>query len=383
MAAEDQDVAMADAPPPAPEVLVLPMVDERLLEDVKSMGFPELRARKALMAGSKNVETALDWLLNHEGDSNIDEAITLVPKGRTATGPVAVAKSIKCVETGRLFWTPAEAQFYAEKTGRTQFEETTEEKKPLTEEKKKQKIIELKALAAKRRAEREEVEKVQDVDAEKKRREQGQESIKTKEQLEKVKRLREIDSIKREKDAKKSERERLRAEIAKDKAERRARGGKLAGKLGVDGYAPSIDQNDSRRNDGVPEEEAEAPKIKIAKKDLTPVEQVDKAISTIQKYKAAGDGGTCLKTLGAYLQNALTKGDQDVKFRKIPLDNAAFKKRVSGLVGGIALLRAVGFTKDDKHLELTLAARDANRALLEATLVKLGAAHTAYCAGAC
>ena len=149
------------------------------------------------------------------------------------------------------------------------------------------------------------------------------------------------------------------------------------------GYAPSIDQNDSRRNDGVPEEEAEAPKIKIAKKDLSPVEQVDKAISTIQKYKAAGDGGTCLKTLGAYLRNALTKGDQDVKFRKIPLDNAAFKKRVSGLVGGIALLRAVGFTKDDTHLELTLAARDANRVLLEGTLVKLGAAHTAYCAGTC
>ena len=30
------------------------------------MGFPELRARKALMAGNKNVESALDWLLSHE-----------------------------------------------------------------------------------------------------------------------------------------------------------------------------------------------------------------------------------------------------------------------------------------------------------------------------
>ena len=74
---------------------------------------------------------------------------------------------------------------------------------------------------------------------------------------------------------------------------------------------------------------------------------------------------------------------QDEKYRKIPLDNAAFKKRVSGLVGGIALLKAVGFVKSETHLELPLAARDANKALLEETLAKLEKAHAAYCAGAC
>ena len=159
----------------------------------------------------------------------------------------------------------------------------------------------------------------------------------------------------------------------------------MAGKLGVDGYNPSIDQNDDRRNDACPtstEEPAPAP-APPKKVDLPPSEAVDKAISTIQKYKTAGDGGTCLKTLGAYLRNALNKGDQDEKYRKIPLDNAAFKKRVSGLVGGIALLKAVGFVKSETHLELPLAARDANRALLEETLAKLEKAHAAYVAGAC
>jgi hypothetical protein len=228
------------------------------------------------------------------------------------------------------------------------------------------------------------LEKVEDIDREKKRREQGQESAKTKEQLAKAQRLREIDRIKREKAAEKKERERLRAEIAKDKAERRARGGRLAGKLGVDGYNPSIDQNDERRNDACPTTDEPAPAPAPPKKvDLPPGEAVDKAISTIQKYKTAGDGGTCLKTLGAYLRNALNKGDQDEKYRKIPLDNAAFKKRVSGLVGGIALLKAVGFVKSETHLELPLAARDTNKALLEETLAKLEKAHAAYCAGAC
>ena len=35
------------------------MVDEKLLADVQAMGFPEVRARKALMSGKTNVEAAL------------------------------------------------------------------------------------------------------------------------------------------------------------------------------------------------------------------------------------------------------------------------------------------------------------------------------------
>ena len=176
----------------------------------------------------------------------------------------------------------------------------------------------------------------------------------------------------------------------------------------MDGYAPSIDQNDSRRDEGVPEGavDEDAPKAptkaapgrvdvaalnqgKVVSVDapkapeLPPPQAVDKAIKTIQKYKTAGDGGVCLKTLGAYVRNAATKGDQDPKFRTIPLENAAFKKRVAGLVGGVALLRAVGFAKDEAagKLELSLEKREANKALLAETLSKLEAAYAAYVAG--
>ena len=80
---------------------------------------------------------------------------------------------------------------------------------------------------------------------------------------------------------------------------------------------PSIDQNDERRNDACPTTDEPAPAPAPPKKvDLPPPEAVDKAISTIQKYKTAGDGGTCLKTLGAYLRNALNKGDQDENIGK-------------------------------------------------------------------
>lgn len=49
-------------------------------------------------------------------------------------------------------------------------------------------------------------------------------------------------STKQEKQAFEQERARLKAEIAKDKAERKARGGKLSTKLGVDGYKPAAAQ---------------------------------------------------------------------------------------------------------------------------------------------
>mmetsp|Transcript_19858 Transcript_19858/g.59112 ORF Transcript_19858/g.59112 Transcript_19858/m.59112 type:complete len:220 (+) Transcript_19858:759-1418(+) len=216
----------------------------------------------------------------------------------------------------------------------------------------------------------------------------------------KAARLREIDRVKREKQQEKKERERLRAEIAKDKAERRARGGKLAGKLGVEGYNATIDTNDARRDQGVPAEPPAAPaRVDVAQlakgkvvaegapkaPELPPPQAVDKAIASLQRYKTAGDGATALKTLGAYVRNALAKGDQDPKFRTIKLDNAAFKKRVSGLVGGVALLKAVGFVKDEGEgvLQLSLEARDANKALLEETVGKLEKGYNDYLAGKC
>ncbi|KAJ8603841.1 hypothetical protein CTAYLR_000282 [Chrysophaeum taylorii] len=358
------------------EELALPPVDEELLSKVKELGFEEVRARKALMSGANNVEAALQWCLDHAEDADIDDPIALVPKGRAPK----VARSIKCVATGRLFRSMEEAQAYAEKTGRTDFEECEEEKKLLTEEEKAKKVAELKALAAKRRAEREGVEKVEDIDREKQRREQGHKAGETREQLEKAQRLREIDRVKREKLAEKRERERLRAEIAKDKAERRARGGKLAGKLGVDGYQPAVDQNDDRRqldvsklNQGkiVPKggDDAESPAVKI-----------DKAIATLSKYKVGGAGGIALKTLAAYLKNAIEKGESDPKFLLVPTDGKAFRERLSQLVGSHALLKAVGFEKTDAGLQLTLETRESNLPLLKDTLAKLQQAHAAYLA---
>ena len=58
----------------------LPKVNETLLRRLKFMGYPELRARKALLAcAPKNVWSASEWLEAHKGDADIDAPIRRVP----------------------------------------------------------------------------------------------------------------------------------------------------------------------------------------------------------------------------------------------------------------------------------------------------------------
>lgn len=106
----------------AAEDMVPPAVDEALLAQAMELGFPELRARKALLAGSETADAVVEWCLAHGDDADIDDPIPLVPRSAAsapaAGGTGAAPKSWRCVETGRLFRTMEEVQMYAEKTGR-------------------------------------------------------------------------------------------------------------------------------------------------------------------------------------------------------------------------------------------------------------------------
>ena len=91
-----------------------------------------------------SIENAIAWLTEYpagsepaagdaapmdvEGGAGDDsKAMEGVTEGGAAA-PL-VAKSIKCVETGRIFKNMVDAQVYAERTGRSDFEESTEEVK--------------------------------------------------------------------------------------------------------------------------------------------------------------------------------------------------------------------------------------------------------------
>ena len=50
-----------------------------LLQQLRDMGFTDLRAQKALLfTGNKDAEDALNWLVEHQEDADIDEPLTVV-----------------------------------------------------------------------------------------------------------------------------------------------------------------------------------------------------------------------------------------------------------------------------------------------------------------
>lgn len=57
-----------------------PVVDEAMLKELEAMGFSVNKATRALhFSGSNTVEGAVNWLMEHEGDADLDEPL-LVPK---------------------------------------------------------------------------------------------------------------------------------------------------------------------------------------------------------------------------------------------------------------------------------------------------------------
>eukprot|EP00571_Detonula_confervacea_P012271 CAMPEP_0172298862 /NCGR_PEP_ID=MMETSP1058-20130122/1318_1 /TAXON_ID=83371 /ORGANISM="Detonula confervacea, Strain CCMP 353" /LENGTH=556 /DNA_ID=CAMNT_0013008157 /DNA_START=34 /DNA_END=1704 /DNA_ORIENTATION=+ len=337
-------------------------------EDVETltgaMGFSLIRAQKGLLNGNGSVEGAVEWLLTHQEDANIDDPIEKVPKH-----PVL---SYKCNDCGKILANMANLELHANKTGHSDFEESTEQKKALTAEEKQAQMAKIKTLLKAKRSEREEVEKVENVELEKQRRFMGQEMAKTREQMERDERKRSVRTRKKEKDDAVRERQRIRAELEKDKRERIANKGKLKGKLGVDGYNPDAIQYNVP-GEGQQTEEAAAKK---PKKAAPSVAKMDEYIAKVASYRAGGDGGNCLKILKAYIGNVV-KNPDDPKYRKINTENKAYKMKVKPFMGAKSLLLCLGFAPNEGGTALELG-EDSDMAALTQAKEKVEAAYEKY-----
>lgn len=367
-AAADEDVKMTDAAEEsAPEDPTAKLDKEVLQTLTESMGFPLVRAQKGLLYGNGGtLEGAVEWIMQHQEDDDIDDPIPATPSG-------GKAMSYKCNECGRILSNMANLELHANKTGHSDFEESTEQVMPLTAEEKAKKIEEIKALLKAKRSEREEAEKVDEIEREKQRRLMGKEMTKTREQLEIEERKRDVMRRKREKDEAKRERERIRAELAKDKAERLANKGKLPSKLGVEGYNPDAIQYDVHVGGGGEEEHAHHDHHK---KMHASTAKIDDYIQKVSAYRAGGDGGKCLKILLAYVGNVVDNPEEE-KFKTINMENKAFKQKVKPFIGAKHLLLAVGF-KENKEGDALVLEDGADRKILADTKAKLAAALEKY-----
>jgi hypothetical protein len=106
------------------------------------------------------------------------------------------------------------------------------------------------------------------------------------------------------------------------------------------------------------------------------VAKMDEYVAKVASYRAGGDGGHCLKILKAYIGN-ITKNPDDVKYRKINMENKAYKTKVKPFLGAKNLLLCVGFvpTKDGTGMEL---AEDAGMDILKMAEEKVDAAYEKY-----
>jgi UBX domain-containing protein 1/4 len=138
----DGDVEMEDAKDDAqaeeveevdPAAKLNPNFIQTLTE---TMGFSVIRAQKGLLYGTGGtIEGAVEWLMEHQDDADIDAPIA--KETRTV-------QSYKCNECGRILSNMANLELHANKTGHSDFEESTESIKPMTEEEKVAKIAEIK-----------------------------------------------------------------------------------------------------------------------------------------------------------------------------------------------------------------------------------------------
>lgn len=104
--------------------------------------------------------------------SHEDDAVP-VEAGASGASEPAVAKSLRCNECNKLFKSTEEVEYHAVKSGHSDFAESTEEKKPLTEEEKKKQMSLLEEKMKQKRAEREEKEKAEQLEREKRRIQDG------------------------------------------------------------------------------------------------------------------------------------------------------------------------------------------------------------------
>ncbi|KAK2764000.1 hypothetical protein FQN54_009619 [Arachnomyces sp. PD_36] len=193
------------------------------VDQLVEMGFDKERADMAI-ARTGGLQGALEWLEEHQ-DKSLDE-IKESSDEPPALQPGEEARSLVCNDCGKKFRSQSQAEFHASKSGHVDFAESTEEIAPLTEEEKKQKLEDLRARLAEKRAQ----QSVQDKEDKKRneeiRRKNTKESQDAKEELRKKEQLKQAAQKKIEMQAEIDAKKRIRAKIEADKEERRLKAAK-------------------------------------------------------------------------------------------------------------------------------------------------------------
>ncbi|KAJ3555372.1 hypothetical protein NPX13_g10367 [Xylaria arbuscula] len=127
-------------------------MSQSVLDQLLEMGFDKQRAQLAVKK-SDGLPDAMDWLEKNQ-DTDLEELLAEEEAGPSVSkveGDV-VAMSLVCNECNKKFRSQREAEFHANKSGHSDFAESTEEIAPLTAEEKQQRLAELREKVKAKRA---------------------------------------------------------------------------------------------------------------------------------------------------------------------------------------------------------------------------------------
>ncbi|KAG4029340.1 hypothetical protein MFRU_016g00940 [Monilinia fructicola] len=220
------------------------------LDQLIEMGFDKERAEIAVKkAGGLN--GALQWLEDNQ-DKNIEdlrasEAAAQPESDETNPNiePAPLkegeeAKSMVCTDCGKKFRSMLQVQAHAERTQHENFEQSTEEIAPLTEEEKKQKLAELLAKSKEKKAKQAIIDKEEAKRNEQIRMKSTKEVSDAKEKLARDQQIKEAQAKRAEKAADIQAKKRIQEKIAADKEERRLKA--EAAKALREGRAPPVEK---------------------------------------------------------------------------------------------------------------------------------------------
>ncbi|ATZ49273.1 hypothetical protein BCIN_04g04420 [Botrytis cinerea B05.10] len=201
------------------------------LQQLLDMGFDKEKAEIAVKK-TGGLNGALQWL-----EDNQDKSIEEIRTAEAAAAPESdetnpniepaplkdgeEAKSMVCTDCGKKFRSMMQVQFHAEKTQHENFEQSTEEIAPLTEEEKQQKLAELREKAKEKRAKQALVDREEAKRNEQIRMKSTKEVSDAKEKLAKDQQIKEAQAKRAEKAADVQAKKRIQEKIAADKEERR------------------------------------------------------------------------------------------------------------------------------------------------------------------
>lgn len=184
--------------------------------------------------GTEDIQTAMDWLLSHEEDLGETQPQPVQepqpqpePEANTTSENEVmenqVVRSIKCEDCGKLFETQTEVEFHATKSGHENFSESTEERKALSEDEKKEQLAKIEAKLKQRRMEREAREKEEALEKERNRIKSGKELLEAKKKHDEMEMKKLVEQRKREKEEERLARQRVKEQIEQDKLARKAK----------------------------------------------------------------------------------------------------------------------------------------------------------------